>query len=99
MPLTIHLAQAERIRQNYLCSDCWEALIEAQQDAENMSLTCITPDCPNRGMVSWQYVEKREREARVWLRNIRKQLAGELAWVKPLPKRTAPQLLTLLGFY
>jgi hypothetical protein len=42
MPLTILLAQAERVRKNYLFSDCWEALIEAQQDAESMSLTCIT---------------------------------------------------------
>ena len=99
MPLTIPLAQAERVRTYYLCSDCWEALIEAQQDAESMSLTCIIPDCPNRGMVSVQYVEKREREARIWLRNIRKQLANELAWMKPLPKRTSAQLLTMLGYY
>ncbi len=98
MPLTIPLAQAERVRQNYLCSDCWEVLIKAQQDATSMALTCITPNCPNRGMVSWQYVEKREHEARVWVRNICKQLAGELTWVNPLPKRTSAQLLTMLGY-
>ncbi|MBC8334098.1 MAG: hypothetical protein H8E29_02435 [Anaerolineales bacterium] len=101
MPLTIPLAQAERVRTTYLCSDCWEALVEIQFDRQTRSVTlaCNTPDCPHRGMVSVQYVEQRERLARIWVRNIRKQLANELTWVKPIPKRTQSQLLVELGYY
>lgn len=99
MLLDIPLSQAERIRRYYLCSDCWEPLIESSQDRQTISLSCFTANCPNRGMVSVQYVERREREARVLVRNMRKELASELAWVKPIPKRTSPQLLTMLGYY
>ena len=101
MPLIIPLSQAKRVQAFYLCSDCWEALHEIQFDPQTRSVTlsCDTPDCTHRGMVSVQYVEQREREARIWVRNLRKQLGEKLSWVETPPKRTSPQLLTLLGYY
>ena len=101
MPLTIPLAQAERVRTTYLCSDCWEALVEIQFDRQTRSVTlaCNTPDCPHRGMVSVQYVEQREREARVWRRNAQRLLAEHLAWITPPPKRTQTLILAEMGFY
>ena len=101
MALDIHLNQSVRILRYYLCSDCWKILQEIGRDRLNhiLTISCLTKDCPNRGMVSVQYVEGREREARIWRRNARKYLAKELSWINPLPKRNQAQLLQAMGYY
>ena len=101
MALDIPLNQSTRILRYHLCSDCWEILQEIDRDRQNQILTisCITDDCPNQGMVSVQYVEERERIARIWRRNARKYLAKELSWINPLPKRNQAQLLQAMGYY
>ena len=101
MALDIPLNQSVRILRYYLCSDCWEDLREIARDRVEQTLTisCQTKDCPCRGMVSVQYVEGREREARTWRRNARKYLAESLPWINPLPKRSQAQLLQAMGYY
>jgi len=101
MALDIPLNQSTRIIHYYLCSDCWEDLQEIDRDHQNQTLTisCLTDDCPNRGMVSVQYVEERERLAHIWRRNARKYLVKELSWINPLPKRSQAQLLQAMGYY
>jgi hypothetical protein len=101
MALNIPLNQSTRILRYYLCSDCWEFFQEIDRDRQNQTLTisCLTDDCPNRGMVSVQYVEEREGLARTWRRNARKYLAKELSWINPIPKRTQAQLLQAMGYY
>jgi|SaaInlV_110m_DNA_1040235.scaffolds.fasta_scaffold68242_1 hypothetical protein len=101
MALDIPLNQSTRILRYHLCSDCWEILQEIGRDRLNhiLTISCLTKDCPNRGMVSVQYVEGREREARIWRRNARKYLAKELSWINPLPKRNQAQLLQAMGYY
>jgi hypothetical protein len=101
MALEISLNQSTRILRYYLCSDCWEDLREIDRDryAQTLTISCLTDDCPNRGMVSVQYVEERERLARSWRRNARKYLAKELSWINPLPKRNQAQLLQAMGYY
>jgi hypothetical protein len=101
MTLDIPLNQSTRILRYYLCSDCWEDLQEIDRDRQNQTLTisCLTQDCPNHGMVSVQYVEERERLARTCRRNARKYLAESLPWINPLPKRSQAQLLQAMGYY
>jgi hypothetical protein len=101
MALDIPLNQSTRILRYYLCSDCWEDLQEIDRDrqAQTLMISCLTDDCPNRGMVSVQYVEEREGLARTWRRNARKYLAKELSWINPLPKRSEAQLLQAMGYY
>ena len=101
MALNIPQSQSVRILRYYLCSDCWEILQETDRNRQSQTLTisCITNDCPNRGMVSVQYVEGREREARIWRRNARNYLAEELSWIAPLPKQNQAQLLQAMGYY
>ena len=101
MALELPLNQSTRILRYYLCSDCWEIFQEIGRDRQNhiLTISCLTKDCPNRGMVSVQYVEMREREARIWLRNARKYLAEDLPWINPLPKRSQAQLLQAMGYY
>jgi hypothetical protein len=101
MALDISLNQSTRILRYHLCSDCWEILQEIDRNRQSQALTisCITNGCPNRGMVSVQYVEEREHKARTWRRNARKYLAKELSWINPLPKRNQAQLLQAMGYY
>jgi hypothetical protein len=101
MALDIPLNQSARILRYFLCSDCWEGLREIDRDRKSqaLSISCQTDTCPNRGMVSVQYVEGRERDARIWRRNARKYLAEELSWINPLPKRNQAQLLQAMGYY
>ena len=101
MALDIPLNQSTRILRYHLCSDCWEGLCEIgrNRQAQTLSVSCQTDACPNRGMVSVQYVEGREREARIWRRNARKYLAKELSWIAPLPKQNQAQLLQAMGYY
>jgi hypothetical protein len=101
MALDIPLNQSTRILRFYLCSDCWEPLREIARDRveQTITISCQTANCPNRGMVSVQYVETREREARIWRRNARKYLAKKLSWISPLPKRSQAQLLQAMGYY
>ena len=101
MALGIPLNQSTRILRYYLCSDCWEPMQEIDRDCQSqtLSISCITDNCPNRGMVSLQYVERREREARIWRRNARKYLAKDLPWINPLPKRSQAQLLRAMGYF
>jgi len=101
MALNIPLNQSTRILRYYLCSDCWEIFQEIDRDrqTQTLSVSCQTDACPNRGMVSVQYVEERERLARTWRRNARKYLAVHLPWINPIPKRTQAQLLQAMGYY
>ena len=101
MTLDIPLNQSTRILRYYLCSDCWEGLqeIDLDRQAQTLTISCQTDACPNRGMVSVQYVEEREREAHIWRRNARKYLAEILPWINPIPKRTQAQLLQAMGYY
>lgn len=88
--------EAEKIVRDCVCSDCWGDLV-AQYDRQTRKSTvsCRTENCPNHGVVSKRFVERREQESAGELLEARTALrmAGVLKSGK-----TQKQLLSELGF-
>lgn len=55
---------AEKLVRDCVCSDCWGDLITSYDRVErSSSVSCSTAGCPNHGVVSKRFVEKREQKS------------------------------------
>jgi hypothetical protein len=79
-----------------VCSDCWGDLVGIYSPKTRMKrVQCSTENCPNHGVVSKKFVEKREQKSQGELIEAKTALkaAGVLRTTK-----TAQQILSELGF-
>jgi hypothetical protein len=90
--------KAKTIVRHYLCSDCWETLIEYWDPKTRKSaVRCATQDCPCRGYIRREFAERRRAESRVELADARIALRSALP--RNHEERKSPeQLLRELGY-
>jgi hypothetical protein len=90
--------KANTIVRYYLCSDCWETLAAYDDpNTHKSSVRCVTQDCPCRGYVRREFVERRKTVSRRELIEARLTLRGALPWYHE-EKKTPEQLLRELGY-
>lgn len=93
--LKLDPVDAEKMVRDCVCSDCWEGLTTRYDPATRESVvSCQTPGCECRGVVSKHYPERRENAARAEL----SEATVALTRAGVLPKKSAAQLLAELGF-
>jgi nicotinamide mononucleotide (NMN) deamidase PncC len=87
--------EAEKRVRDCLCSDCYGDLTAVYNRQTRLSrVTCSTEGCPNHGVVSKRFVEKREAKSKSELLNA----TTALTMAGVLPKQSASQILAELGF-
>jgi len=68
METSLPLEKAQTIVRHYLCSDCWETLAAYDDpNTRKSSVRCATQDCPCRGYVRREFVERRKVTLIGWL--------------------------------
>ena len=90
--------EAQKLVRDYVCSDCWETLVEDyHREARTSAVRCATEGCPCNGLVSREFVERRKAESRAELSEARIALRDAIPWL-PGEKKSVEQLLEELGF-
>lgn len=93
--IEIDPVEAEKRVRDCLCSDCYGDLHAVYNRQTRLShVTCSTAGCPNNGVVSKRFVERREAAAR----SERMEATVALTRAGVLPKKSSDQLLAELGF-
>lgn len=88
--------EADKMTRDCVCSDCWGDLVGIYDPRTRMkTVRCSTENCPNHGVVSKRFVEKREQKSKGELLEARTALsaAGVIR-----SDKSAQQLLSELGF-
>ncbi len=86
------------IQSSTRCAACWEPVFVTYNSKDRTyNVKCITPGCNTPGLVSHQYVERRQAESRALLLLATSVLKNALAWVER-PRKSIVELRRELGY-